>query len=160
MQCNLKKNTPELRCRKRKISRRDDKNTVLYSKRNPFVTSIEIKTTLGQQIDASTVRKRLTQQYVKAKVPKKCPFLSLNNIKNRKDFARKHVGWPSSKWRNILWSDETKINLFGSDALKIFVRRPKRKEHDPRYTVKTVKNGGGNIKIWGCFSYYGVGPLF
>ena len=67
------------------------------------------------------------------------------------------MGWPSSKWRNILWSDETKINLFGSDALKKYVRRPKRKEYDPRYTVITVKHGNGNIKIWGCFSYYGVG---
>ena len=45
--------------------------------------SIEIKTTLGLQIDASTVRKRLTQQYVKTRVPKKCPFLSPNNNKNR-----------------------------------------------------------------------------
>ena len=70
------------------------------------------------------------------------------------------MGWPSSKWRNILWSDKTKIKLFGSDALKKYVRRPKRKEYDPRYTVKTVKHGGGNNKIWGCFSYYGVGPLF
>ena len=122
--------------------------------------SIEIKTTLGLQIDALTIRKRFTQQYVKPKVPKKCPFLSPNNIKNRKDFARKHVGWPSSKWRNILWSDETKINLFGSDALKKYVRRSKRKEYDPRYTVKTIKHGGGNIKIWGCFSYYGESPLF
>ena len=79
--------------------------------------------------------------------PKKCPFLSPNNIKNRKNIARKHVGWPSSKWRNVLWSDETKINLFGSDALKKYVRRPKRKEYDPRYTVKTVKHGGGNRAV-------------
>ena len=86
---------------------------------------------------------------VKAKVPKKCPFLSPNNIKNRKDFARKQVSWPSSKWRSILWSDETKINLFGSDALKKNVRRLKKKESDPRYTVKTVKHGGGNIKNMG-----------
>ena len=97
MQCNFLKNTPETRGRKRKTSRRDDKNIVFYSKRNPFATSIEIRTTLGLQIDASTVRKKLTQQYVKAKVLKKCPFLSPNNIKNWKDFARRHVGWPSSK---------------------------------------------------------------
>ena len=45
---------------------------------------MEIKTTLGLQIDASTVRKRLTQKYVKAKLPKKCPFLSPNNIQTKK----------------------------------------------------------------------------
>ena len=40
------------------------------------------------------------------------------------------------------------------------MRRPPNTELDPRYTVKTVKHGGGNIKIWGCFSYNDVGPLF
>lgn len=30
---------------------------------------------------------------------------------------------------------------------------------DPKYTKKTVKHGGGNIKIWGCFSGHGVGPI-
>ena len=33
-----KKKTPKTRGRKRKRSRRDDKNIVLYSKRNPFAT--------------------------------------------------------------------------------------------------------------------------
>ena len=40
MVCNAikKKNTPKTRGRKRKTSRKDDKNIVLYSKRNPFAT--------------------------------------------------------------------------------------------------------------------------
>ena len=27
-------------------------------------------------------------------------------------------------------------------------------------TVKQVKHGGASIMIWGCFSYYGVGPIY
>jgi hypothetical protein len=27
-------------------------------------------------------------------------------------------------------------------------------------TPKTVKFGGGNIMVWGCFFYNGVGPIF
>ena len=65
----------------------------------------------------------------------------------------------TKKWRNILWSDETKINLFNSDG-KQYVRRPTKQELSPRFTAKTVKHGGGNIMVWGCFSWYGVGPLF
>jgi len=62
------------------------------------------------------------------------------------------------KGRNILWSVETKIHFFGNDA-KRNVRRPKGKEFDPKYTYKTVKHGGGSLMVWGCFSWYGVGPF-
>lgn len=38
------------------------------------------------------------------------------------------------------------------------VRMPKNMVLNPNYTKKTVKHGGGNIKIWGCFSSYGIRP--
>lgn len=58
-----------------------------------------------------------------------------------------------------MWSDETKVNLFGSDG-KPQVRRPKNTAHDPKHTIKTIKHGGGNIMLWGCFSSTGVGPIY
>lgn len=58
----------------------------------------------------------------------------------------------------VLFSDETKINKFINDAGG-YVRRPVGKRLDPRYTVGTVKFGGGNIMVWGAFSWHGVGPL-
>lgn len=59
----------------------------------------------------------------------------------------------------MLWTDETKVNLVGSDG-KHWVRRPKSAELHPNYTLKTFKHGGGSIMVWGCFSWHGVGPLF
>ena len=32
-------------------------------------------------------------------------------------------------------------------------------ELSPRYTLKTVKHGGGNVIVWGSFLWCGVGPL-
>ena len=34
----------------------------------------------------------------------------------RLKFAREHVDKPDLFWRNILWSDESKFNIFGSDG--------------------------------------------
>lgn len=59
---------------------------------------------------------------------------------------------------NILWTDESKVIIKGFPGIRQFVRRPRKSEFNPRYTVKAVKHGGGNIKIWGSFSYYGTGP--
>ena len=46
------------------------------------------------------------------------------------------------------------INLFNSDRGLHTVRRPINKEYKPKYTVKTVKHGGGNIIVWESFSCY------
>jgi len=40
-----------------------------------------------------------------------------------------------------------------------YVRRPPNQELLSKYTIKTAKHGGGNIKLWGAFSY-GVGPIY
>lgn len=154
-----KQKQPETRGRKRKTSKKNDEEIVQQARKNPFRTSKDIKNELGLEIDASTVRKRLIEHNLAASLPKKCPQLSTKNVKHRKKFSKEHSDWPVTKWRNILWSDETKINLFGSDSSKKYVRRPPCKEYDPRYTIKTVKHGGGNIMVWGCFSQNGVGPI-
>ena len=42
-------------------------------------------------------------------------------------------------WKHVLWSDESKFNLFG--------------------IVRTVKHGGSNVKVWRCSEWNGVGNL-
>lgn len=49
-----------------------------------------------------------------------------------------------TKQRNILWTDGSKIVIFGSKGHKQFVRRPPNTEFKPQYTVKTVKHGGAS----------------
>jgi hypothetical protein len=53
---------------------------------------------------------------------------------------------------NILWSDQTKIELFGLNAKRHFWRKPG--------TIPTVKHGvGSSIMLWECFSAAGTGRL-
>ena len=50
-----------------------------------------------------------------------------------------------------LWSDETKIELFGLNAKRHIWRKPD--------TIPMVKHGSGSIMLWGCFSAAGTGRL-
>ena len=62
-------------------------------------------------------------------------------------------------WNHVLWSDEMKINLFGSDGFKHVWRRPGEKNKD-KCVMPTAKHGCGNVMIWGCMSAAGVGELY
>ena len=45
-----------------------------------------------------------------------------------------------------MWSDETKIELFGLNSTR-HVWRKKKDEYNPKNNIPTVKHGGGNISL-------------
>lgn len=151
------------RGRQRKTTKKDDDRIKVLSTRNPFMSAVQVRNELELPVSEWTVRRRLCEKYLFGRSAQKVPMLNNRQRKKRIDFAKKHVDWigpeGEKKWRNVLWSDESKINLVGPDG-RTWVRRPKNKAYDPKYTTKTIKHGGGNIMIWGCFSWYGVGPIY
>jgi len=153
----------ETRGRRRKTTENQDRQIVRLVKKSPFMTSTDIKKELNLGVSSRTVRNRLLASKLRARAARKTPFVSKRNIKKRKHFAKTYLELYNRRgliiFKNILWSDETKINLFGPDS-KHYVRRPTNSEFDPKYTRKTIKHNGGNIMVWGSFSWYGVGPLF
>ena len=60
--------------------------------------------------------------------------------------------------KNIIWSDETKIELFGMNARRHVWRKPGTAHHQAN-TIPTVKHHAGSIMLWGCFSPAGTGRL-
>ena len=48
-------------------------------------------------------------------------------------------------------SDETKMEILGLNAKRHIWKKPGH--------IRTVKHGGGNIMLWGCFSAAGTGRL-
>ena len=61
-------------------------------------------------------------------------------------------------WNHVLWSDETKINLFGSDGVKHVWQQPG-EEYKDKCVLPKVKHGGVSVMVWGCVSAASTGEL-
>lgn len=139
-----------------------DRNILRVSRQNPCLSAVDIKRQLSEEdgvtISESTVRRRLQAGGLHGRRPAKKPFISVKNRKARLEFAKKHLHWTRRQWENVLWSDESKFLMFGSDGVS-YVRRPINTRYHRQYQMPTVKHGGGSVMVWGCFSAHGVGPL-
>ena len=48
--------------------------------------------------------------------------------------------------------------LFGTDGIR-YVRRPKGHRNNPKYQLPTIKCGGGNFMVLGCFNRVCFDPI-
>lgn len=129
---------------------------------NPTISgptiSAEMETQTGKSATSKTVPNIIHRHGLKGYFAVKKPFISKKNRLKRLEFARLHVNKPDSFWRTILWSDEPKYNIFGSDRHRRVWRKPK-EALKTKNLNPTVKHGGGSVLIWGCMSYNGLGNL-
>lgn len=146
----------------RKTTKKLDQMIVRISRDNPQMTAVDITRDLhefhGSDVSVWTVRRRLCDAGLHGRRPVTKPLISKKNRLARLKFATEHVGWTPQQWAEVIWTDESKFLLFGSDG-RTYVRRPVGTRYDVRYQVPSVEHGGGSVMLWGCFSSRGMGPI-
>uniref|UniRef100_A0A8C5N0N9 Transposase n=1 Tax=Leptobrachium leishanense TaxID=445787 RepID=A0A8C5N0N9_9ANUR len=138
---------------------------VRYLKRrvekSPRVTAEELRKDLsdvGTEVSAQTIRRTLRNEGLHARTPRRTPLMSPKNKKSRLQYAKSHVDKPQKFWDSVLWTDETKLELFGPMDQR-YVWRRKNKAYEEKNTLPTVTHGGRSIMLWGCFASAGTGKL-
>ncbi|KAK3575061.1 hypothetical protein QTP86_019760 [Hemibagrus guttatus] len=145
----------------RKISPRGVKMITRTVSKNPRTTQGDLVNDLqraGTKVTKATISNTLHRQGLKSCSARHVSLLKPVHVRAHLKFAREHLDDPEEDWENVIWSDETKIELFGKNSTCRVWRR-KNAELQPKYTIPTVKHGGGNIMLWGCFSAKGPGRL-
>lgn len=137
--------------RPRKTTAVDNRNIVKAVKKNPKTLLSDITNNIhnaGLKVPILFEERRNTTRFR--------PLISSKNWKARLEFVRKYRDELQKFWNTILWTGETRLFLYQSEAK---VWRKNCSAHDPKHTNSSVKHGRVNFLAWVCIATCGTGSL-
>lgn len=141
--------------RRRSTTVRDDRFIVSTMLRNRRMNAVQVQQQLrevrGVVVSQWTVRRRLQKRNLTPRRAATGPKLTLAHRRARLRFAQDHRNWTLAQWRSVLFSDETRICLYGNDKRKRVYRRPGERFAECCIEERTSYNGGSSI-FWGAVS--------
>ena len=143
------------------LSPRTVRKMVREAKKNPRTTVQELQTLVaswGHKVSKSTIRRHLHTNRLFGRVARRKPLLRATNKFKHLEFAKHHWNYD---WNRVLWSDETKIELFGHVRHCQHVWRQKRDAYKEKHLIPTVQIYAlvDHWCLWGCFTASGPGAL-
>jgi len=141
------------RGRARITTRRQDRLIVLTHLRNRFQPATKTAREIpgARRISDSTVRRRLRENQLQPRRPAVRPLLQPRHRRARLQWARQHLRFRQAQWRNVLFTDESRFQLYAADGRQRVYRR-----HGERYAnncvIQRQAYGGGGLMVWGGIS--------
>uniref|UniRef100_A0AAZ3STE8 Transposase Tc1-like domain-containing protein n=1 Tax=Oncorhynchus tshawytscha TaxID=74940 RepID=A0AAZ3STE8_ONCTS len=100
----------------------------------------------NRHISTSTVQRRMCESGLHGRNAAKKPLLKDNNNKKRLAWTKKHEQWTLDWWKFVLWSDESKLEIFGSNH-RVFMRCRVGEWMISACVVPPMKHGGGGVMV-------------
>jgi len=104
------------------------------------------------------VQRHLYKYDLHRRVIRRKPFLCPHHKIQCQKFAKEHLNEPDAFWKQVLWTDEVKIELYGCNEQWYFRRKTGAELHE-KNTCPTVKHRGGSIMLWACVAASGTGNI-
>lgn len=108
--------------RKRLTTAREDRHIERIAIRERTKSSRDLSSELlerhGVCISARTVRRRLVESGLHGRIARRKPRLTAEHKKKRLQWAQKYKNWTVEDWGNVLWSDESNIEVRNNSHFK------------------------------------------
>lgn len=106
----------------------------------------------NNRISAQTVRNRLREANLRACRPYRGMDLTPARRLSRRAWVNTHVRWPLARWRGVMFSDESRFRLHGSDGRQRVWRRVGERYADAA-VGRRLQQGGGGVMVWAGISH-------
>lgn len=138
----------------RKLDERSKRRIVKYAAQSGSSCS-RIRADLNLNVTARTINNVLaeTKRFKYSKMVA-TPRLTERHINLRLEYASQYMEM-GQRWKNVIFSDEKKFNLDGPDGLHYYWKDTKQE----RRRILKRNFGGGNLMVWGAFSFHGKSEL-
>ena len=148
--------------RPRTFTDREERNIVRSVIKNPKLSApklcAEVGCGTGKKVTPQTIRNVLKRKGFHGRVARKKPYVNERNRRKRLKFAKEFISKEEKWWKDVIFADESKFNVFGSNGRTMVWRKPNT-EMEKNHLRPTVKHGGGSLMVWGCMAASGVGEL-
>ncbi len=102
-------------------------------------------------LSVNTIRRAICRCQLKLYHAKRKPYVNMVQKRHRV------LSWTVSKWKSVLWSDESKFDtLVGNHGRRVL--RAKEEGDLPACYQRSVQKWA-SLMVWGCISVYGMGSL-
>lgn len=125
------------------------RHTEMLIKSGKAPDAADIKCLLFPRAGYSMVRQNLAEIGYHGRLRHEKPLPTAAHVKCRAAWATAHKGWSEQDWLRVVFSDESKFNLFGSDGKQYCWRWPRVEDWNVK---KKVKHSGGSLQVWGCLT--------
>ncbi len=104
-------------------------------------------------LSVKTIRRAICRCQLKLYRAKRKPYVNMVQKRRRVLWAKAHLKWTVSKWKSVLWSDESKFDILVGN-------HGRWEEGDlPACYQRSVQKPASLMLVWGCIRAYGMGSL-
>ena len=101
----------------------------------------------NRRISAQTVRNRLREVNLRARRPHQGIDLTAVRRQTRRNWANAHLRWTLARWRRVLFSDESRFQLYRADG-RLRVWRRSGERYADANVIRRVAHGGASVMVW------------
>lgn len=142
-------------------SARDDRHLVRMALTDRTASSRQLaaqwSTATGVSLCASSIRRRLLQRGLRARVPLYRIPLTQNHRRLRLQWANVRRRWRAD-WQQVVFSDESRFNMWHHDG-RIRVRRYAGERNIPECIIERHSGRTPGVMVWGAIAYHGRSQL-
>lgn len=106
-----------------------------------------------------TIKRYLRKEGCSPRIKQKAPAMTDEQKMNRKKWAKKYIKWGVDEWKQVMFSDESTFERFGTGGRQYYYSNAEHKQKHPHHFRQKMTGGGGKVQVWGCITYNGVGDL-